>query len=802
MTSSRRWIVSGLAVTLIGAALATPATLEARISARGFVPTGAAGPDVAGLLAAAGVPKKQQPSDWVEWQRMGPEATIPRAAYERALRQAARVQRMTAATAAHLQAPEWTHMGPVNFGGRVVDLAVDPTQTNTVFTATASGGVWKSTDAGATWARSWPNKLTQAMGALAITSEGVLFAGTGETNPGGGSIVFGGTGLYRSTNSGETWKRVGLKTSGAFGRIAVDPSNPKIIYAAAAGNLFVPGGERGLYRSTDGGTTWKRILRGANATTGAVDIAVDPQNPKNLLAAMWDHRRLPTHRVYAGPGSGVYRSTNGGNTWTRITEGPVASPVGETGRIGVAFAPSDPARAYAIVSNKLDGEAVGLFRSDDGGATWTQTAADPGSLSQSVFGWWFGRLWVDPLNPDRLFVAGVELMESVNAGDRFVAHSQTLIGVGTGAFQAGPALHADQHGMQWDPNVPTRVYLGNDGGMYRSDQNGEPGSWIASVRQGWTQHYSVDVSTQNPSRVVSGLQDNLCQRNYTAGDSGRPDTWTKYGLCGDGLQTLINPTNDNIIYGCAQYGANCTRSPDGGQVFVPLGATQSQRRGWWVPLQFDPNDPNVMYYAGNIVNRSEDGGDSWTAISPDLTTQPQQRDPNPSYRIYGTITTVSAARKNANILYVGTDDGLLWRTRNLGGKWVRLRDDDLPKGLWITRVVASPTNAKVVYATYSGFRNGSDAPHVVRSTDGGNTFSDISGNLPDAAVNEIVVAGGRLVVGTDVGVFTSRLKGGKWFALGSALPRVPVFDITYHEETNTITAATFGHGIQRVELPS
>lgn len=800
MAVPRRSILVGLVVALVAAALASHGA-RPPVATSGFLSSGAAGPDVAGLLAAAGTPKKQQPSDWVEWQRIGPEATIPRGAYERALHQAARVEAMTAATAPELQAAEWQHLGPVNFGGRVVDVAVDPTQTNTVFAATASGGVWKSADAGVTWTRSWPNKLTQAMGALAITSEGTLFAGTGETNPGGGSIVFGGTGLYRSTDSGATWKRVGLKSAGAFGRIAVDPTDPKVIYAAAAGNLFVPGGERGLYRSTNGGTEWTRILRGANATTGAVDISIDPQNTKNLLAAMWDHQRLPTHRVYAGPGSGVYRSTNGGKSWKRVTEGPVAGTPAETGRIGVSFAPSDPSRAYAIVANRADGIAVGLFRSNDGGATWEQTGADPGSLSQSSFGWWFGRLWIDPMNADRVFIAGVELMESVDAGDNFVAHSQTLIGVGTGAFQAGPALHADQHGMAWDPNVPTRVYLGNDGGMYRSDENAAPGSWIAAARQGWTQHYSVDVSTQNPSRVVTGLQDNLCQRNYVGGDTGRPDTFNKYGLCGDGLQTLINPDNDLIIYGCAQYGANCTRSPDGGQAFVFLGSTQSQRRGWWVPIQFDPNDPNVMYYGGNIVNRSENGGSSWTAISSDLTTNPEQLDPNPGYRIYGTITTLAAATSDGNVLYVGTDDGLLWRTSNLGEKWVRLRDDDLPKGRWVSRVAISPANAKVVYATYSGFRHGSKTPHVVRSTDGGKTFTDISGNLPNAAVNEIVIAGKRIVVGTDVGVFISGAKGGKWFALGAGLPRVPIFDITYHEGTNTITAATFGHGIQRVELP-
>lgn len=797
----RRNLVVALTIVALAVPAAAPSGTAGFLAVPTFSGQGAPGPDVAGLLGAMGVPKKQQPSDWIEWQRMGPDASISRGVYARAVRTALEIERRTSTTAPALAEAPWSHMGPVNIGGRIADLAVNPTADNTVYAATAGGGVWRSTDAGVTFQRAWPNNLPQAMGALAIGSDGTIYAGTGETNPGGGGIVFGGTGLYRSTDGGQTWKFSGLRSAGAFGRIVVDPSDPKRVFAAAAGDLFNPGGERGLYRSTDAGKSWKRVLRGDNATTGAVDITIDPANPENILAALWDHRRFATKRIYAGPGSGVYRSTDGGDSWTRITKGPVADKPEETGRIGVAFAPSDPDRAYAIVANKLDGHAVGLFRSDDGGVTWEQTGVDPESLSQSSFGWWFGRLWVDPLIPDRLFVAGVEVIESVDAGNTFAAHSQTLIGVATGAFHAGPAIHADQHAMAWDPNLPNRVYLGNDGGVYRSDARGTVDTWVAGVSQGWTQHYSVDVSEQNPSRIVSGLQDNLCQRNYVAGDTGRPDTWSKYGLCGDGLQTLINYEDDLIVYGCAQYGGNCSKTLDGGGAFTLLGSTASQRRGWWVPLQFDPNDPAVMYYAGNIVNRSTDGGETWSSISPDLTTNPKQLDPNPGYRIYGTITTVAAAKSDGDVLYVGTDDGLLWRSSNLGKSWTRMTDPDLPKKTWVTRVAIDEKDANVAYATYSGFRSGRDAAHVVATIDGGRTWSNISGNLPDAPVNEIITIGKHLVVGTDVGVFIAGVKGKKWSSLGNGLPIVPVFDLRYHEATNTVTAATFGHGIQRVTLP-
>jgi photosystem II stability/assembly factor-like uncharacterized protein len=758
-----------------------------------------------------------EPGEWMSLQRANASGRIPSRAYGRAIEQANAIGRATQDADPALAAAEWTAMGPTNIGGRVVELAVDPIRGNSscvgtqcvpvrrVYAAAATGGVFRSSDSGLTWTRAWPDDITQAMGALAIGSDGVLYAGTGEANPGGGSIVYGGTGLYRSKDGGDTWENVGLATSGAFGRIAVDPSDPKRVFAAAAGNLFAPGGQRGLFLSEDGGDTWRPILLGKNATTGAVDIAIDPENPQNILAAMWDHARVHSHRIYGGVGSSVWRSTDGGATWTEATL-PHGLPEEEIGRIGVAFAPSDPDRAYAVIANKLDGYAGGMFRSDDGGATWTRTIG-PGSssfdpLSQSSYGWWFGKAWVDPANADRVFVAGLEVMESIDGATSFRAHSVSPAGVVSGVhYAANP--HADQHAMVWDPSIPNRVYLGNDGGVYRSDSGGRPGTWIGGVSQGWTQHYSVGVSQQNPNRVVSGLQDNMCQRNYVAGNQNTQQ-WTKYGLCGDGLQTLINPEDDNLAFGCAQYGSNCSRTVDGGGAFIPLGAT-SGRHGWWAPMVFDPNNADIMYKASNRLFRSTNNGDRWTAISDDLSTDPEQHDANTGYRIYGTITTIAVAKTDPNTIYVGTDEGLLWKTTDLGGEWTLLSDgddqDDLP-GTWVTRLAVDPTDANVVYATYSSFRNASDAAHVVRSADGGATWSNISGDLPAAPVNDIVFAGDDLAVGTDVGVFFSRDLGLTWLRVGSDLATVVVPDLEYHAGTNTLTAATFGHGVQRVTLPA
>lgn len=715
-------------------------------------------------------------ADWMFVQRRGADTTVASAAYRRALRQSRASAQRTALERPDVAGAEWTNLGPTNIGGRVVDVAVDPRKDDTVYAAAASGGVWKSTDATTTFAPSWPRGLTQAMGALAAGRDGTLYAGTGEANPGGGSITYGGTGVYRSDDGGKSWKNIGLKNSGAIGRIAVDPQDPERVFVAAAGDLYVPGGERGLYLTTNGGETFKRVLAGENGTTGAVDVAIDPKDPDNILVAMWDHHRLPSHRVYAGEGSGVWRSTNGGRSWREI-EIPHGLDADKVGRIGVTFAPSDPDRAYVIVASNLAGGGVGLFRSDNGGATFKKTAVEGGSLSQSSFGWWFGRLWVDPDDKERLFVAGVSLLLSTDGGD-------TVAAVGS--------VHADQHAMAWDPKVENRVYLGNDGGMYRSDSDGADRTWVAATSQGWTQHYSVDVAETDVTHVVTGLQDNGCIKNWDATQLSGPDKWNAVGLCGDGLETLIQPVHGQALYVCSQYGS-CTVSPAGVPAGVPL-LFNSERFGWWLPMEFDPSDPMVMYAAGNMVERSTDGGLSWSTISPDLSTNPKQLDPNTGYRIRGVVTTLAAAASDGNVLYAGTDDGLLWTTKDQGATWKKLKDDDLP-GSWVTSVAIDPENADIAYVTYSGYRGGSSAPHVLKTTNGGASWKDVSGDLPSAPVNDVTIAGGRVIVGTDVGVFLSE-RDGTWYRVGKNMPAIPVLDLRWHEGSGSLTVATFGHGIQ------
>jgi photosystem II stability/assembly factor-like uncharacterized protein len=692
---------------------------------------------------------------------------IPAGALARAALQARAVAAQTLAEDPAAAKPKWKFIGPTNIGGRILDIAVDPNAGNTIYVGTASGGVWKSTDGGATVKQAWPISNPQPIGALAVASDGTLYAGTGEAGPGGGSITYGGSGIWKSTDGATTWKKTGKFTSPVVGRIVIDPTNPSRIFVAATGDLFNPGGGRGVYRSTDAGAHWKRVLQGDNGTTGAVDLAMDPSDPDRIYAAMWDHRREPDLRTYGGVGSGVYRSTDGGATWNRLANG-LPAPSANIGRIGLAVSPSTPKRVYAIVIS-TNGSYQGFYRSNDSGDTWTQMAASGLSGSQSSYGWWFGRIWVDPADQDRVFVAGVPLELSTNGGQ---------------SFGGAGAVHADQHAMAWDPKQSGRVYLGNDGGLYHSDTNGS--SWTHATSEPFTQFYSVDVSEQDDTRLVGGAQDNGTLRSWA--------NWGDY-TGGDGEEALIDPTNQNNIYGCSQYGA-CSRSTNGGNSSLSFGSTVSDRYNWFTPVQFDPSNPQVIYLGGNRLNRSTNGAASFSVISPDLTGGPGRDSQYP----FGTITTVAASKTNAQELLVGTDDGRVWYTTNQGGSWTRSTDSDIP-GFWVSRVAIDPSNAQVAYATFSGYRGGSQKAYVLKSTDGGATWSDISGNLPTAPVNDIVVSGGTLYVATDVGVYSTTDGGATWRTLGKGLPATPVDDLELSVSANELFAASFGRGMWKVALP-
>jgi photosystem II stability/assembly factor-like uncharacterized protein len=723
------------------------------------------------------------PAEWMWLQRANEDGSIPATAYQEAVARTRQIEGNTLRTTPQLASVRWQLLGPSNIGGRLIDLVLDPNTAGTVYVAAGTGGVWKSTDGGTTLTSAWSDDLPQSMGALAIAPDGTLYAGTGEPDHGGGGSYYG-TGLYRSTDGGASWQSLGLEDTGAIGRIRIDPSDPQRIFAAAQGRLFDTGGERGLFLSENGGASWRQVLDGPNDSTGAIDVAVNPGNPDIVLAALWDKLRFPDGREYGGPGSGVHRSTDGGETWTRLGA-PLPSAESEPGRIGIAFgdacepnqsdcADSDPDRAY-VITNDRAGNLTGFFVSDDAGATWTRpTTGEPAlDAADGGFAWWFGRLWVDPDDADHVFSAGVPMMESLDGG---------------ASWTTGAGIHVDQHALAFDPHTEDRVYVGNDGGLYWSDQNGAVlGPWSAAAVQPYLQLYAMDASAQDLTRVSGGTQDNGSLRSWGGAD------WNRY-RGGDGMMNRINPVDLDNVYACSQFGG-CGRSDNGGDTMTSIRLLFAGERFNWVsPLEIAAGAPDTVYFGSNVLNRSDDRGQTWRQVSPDLTGGPTERNTTS----YGTITAIGIAPTDEDVVYVGTDDGRLWKTADGGASWTRLTDPDLPER-WVTRVSVDPGRPNIAWVTYSGFRWESETqPHVLMTTDGGASWRDISGNLPQAPVNDVIRhprQRGWLYVGTDMGVFFSPNLGRNWLKLGDTFPLVPVTDVHYHAASDTLFAATYGRSI-------
>ncbi|HEV2889653.1 MAG TPA: hypothetical protein VGX28_04695 [Frankiaceae bacterium] len=682
---------------------------------------------------------------------------------------------------------QWKLHGPYHIGGRVLDVVIDPKAKDSIYVASATGGVWHSSDAGMTFESRWPKDNTQTIGALAIAPDGTLYAGTGEAGPGGGSLTYGGDGVYRSRDAGKTWQNVGLTGTERIGRIVVDPADPQRVWVAANGPLFNEGGERGLYLSTDGGDTWTLKHPGTNTTTGAVDVALAPDDSDTVYVTMWDRLRHPDSRDYTGGGTALYRSTDGGETFEVIGQQFFGPNLEHVGRLGVAVAPGG---IVYVLSSTLLGATAGFYVSTDGGDTFTLKSVDDALLTGGfVYAWWFGRVYVDPKDPQHVFATGVNLPESKDGGATWTSPG---------------GIHADQHGIAWDPNVADRVYLGNDGGVWRSDDNGT--TWTHGTYMPWNQLFSVDVSQQRPERVVGGLQDNGGVRSWDSeGDVGK-ETWNDI-TGGDGTEMRINPQNDEIVYGCSQYGA-CGVSTNGGnnrQSFE--NDVLAERKNWLTPIEFDPSNPSLVYTATWQVWRSRNDAGDWEPISPDLTDGEQgSTEANPLFRNYNTVSTIATTTEDVGFVLAGTDDGHLWYTHDVGQAfpqvlttWTEVNDPDLPKH-YVTSTAIDQQNPDVAYVTYSGFRWGDTAATVFRSTDRGVSWEDISGDLPHAPVNKVLPIGDALFVGTDVGVFMSKNGGRSWARVGGNMAMSPIWDLAYQAKTHSLYAANFGRGAWSIPL--
>ncbi|MFZ5979268.1 MAG: thrombospondin type 3 repeat-containing protein [Candidatus Zixiibacteriota bacterium] len=731
--------------------------------------------DLRHLLKKTGDIGPARPSEWFFEQRAYPYNKIPRQQYKEAVLEARHIRDAYFAQKDAREEPVWTEAGPSNSPGRICDIAVHPDYPDTIYVASSSGGLFKSVDGGASWTSIFDNEGSPALGAVAIdpTNPDIIYLGTGEPNPRNSS--YEGDGVYKSIDGGATWTNIGLEYSYRIGRIVVDPLYPDTVYVAAVGTYWgASSPECGLYRSQDGGATWERLIY-IDDYTGCIDIALHSDSGV-ILAAMW--------QVRFGPGTTLWRSDDRGDTWADITGTNGLTAAGNLGRMAVTFGKNHNT-AYAIFSEGVaipsefdDSYISNVFRSDDLGVTWT--ACNITSLIPMTAGgriWYFCNIRVSPTNPNEVYVLDFDLAKSTNGGASWVNVSN---GNPSGDPDENP--HVDMHAMYILENNDDFLYLGHDGGVSFSDDGG--GSWVNFRNMPNTEFYAVDVDYQNPARLIGGAQDNGTWITY----AGSTSDYTHI-LGGDGFECWIDYYNSNNLYASWQFG-NFTRSTDSGATlyYAINGINFSENRGWLTPVVMDPNNPQKLYYGAQSVYKTVNGGQYWNQYSFAFTS--------------GYISAIGVARSDTLVLYAGASNGVVARTTDGGANW-----ENITAGLpnrFVTRLTVDPYDASIVYITLSGYRQDGDMlAHIYRSTDYGSNWTPISGNLPDVPVNDCIVDpydNNILYIATDVGVFKTSDLGVNWVPVGTGMPLVAVHDLEYHYPTKTLVAGTHGRSMYRLSL--
>jgi len=717
-----------------------------------------------------------KPNDWFWRQRAFPTGDIDYRAVAKAAGRARDMRRRDRAK----NRVYWETVGPTNIGGRVTDVAIDGRER--VFIGTAFGGVWRSDDRGESWTPVFEEQPSLAIGdiALAPSNHDVIYVGTGEANGGGNN--YGGTGVYKSTDGGETWLPSGLPDSRFIGRIAVHPQNPDLVYAAAMGELYGQGGNRGLYRSQDGGFSWTRVLF-ASPRAGFIDVAIDPQRPERVFAVSWDREREPGGRYMGGVDSGVWRSLDGGENWARLGGG-LPDPAPEVGRIGLAIAPSDPDVLYAIYADNI-GFFTGVYKSQDGGATWSRTTDGALENMYANFGWYFGNIRVHPEDPDVAFALGQTLYVTEDGGASWFEYHQLMTLKGTPIPQ-NERVHVDHHGLDFSPADPDFVVLGNDGGAYVAQAGYR---MHKRFQLPITQFYAAKIDPNFPERYYGGTQDNGTLRAL----SGREDGWAAI-LGGDGFRIEVDPRDSDNIYVEFQYGG-LFQIKNGQYIDGREALDPNDRANWNAPMALDPNDPDRFYYGTNRIYATDTGVTGLTPISGDLS-----KGPGAGNLSFGTTTTIAVAPSDSQTIYTGLDDGGVWATSDRGETWQPIAAG-LPER-WVTSVAVDPRDAAIAYVTFSGYTKVDFAAHVYRTADRGQTWTDISGNLPNAPANDLVVDSvdpDILYLATDMGVFFRRGPDQPWRTLGAGLPLVSVLDLDLHPTERKLAAATFGRSMYVID---
>lgn len=706
---------------------------------------------------------EKYPHDFMFMQRAYPTGQIKTEAYREAIQWKKQQTRNAGGT--------WEFVGPTNIGGRVTDIEIPIDQPQTYYVGAASGGIFKTIDAGATWNSIFDDQEMLSIGDIEISknNSSIVWVGTGEVNAGGGSLAYDGDGIYKSEDGGTTWEVKGLPDIGSISKIALDPNDDNTIFVGGMGPLFRNDTNRGVYRSIDGGDTWEQKLF-VSDSTGIIDMAIHPTNGDIVYAASWERIRRPQYRQYGGETSRIYRTSDGGENWTELTNGLPSNP-SDKGRISIAISQSNPNVLYARYTNAL-GSIQGVYRTADGGDTWSAMNAAP--LNNVGFHWWFRGIEIDPTDENIIYNVDFVVQKSLDGGATW---NDTFENV-----------HVDQHALAFNANVPGQVLLGNDGGFYKSTNDGN--SWVKDNTLPITQFYRMYVDPSFEDKVYGGTQDNGTNRTLT----GSTGDWEHiYG--GDGFQPLVDENDTNVIYAESQYG-NIGKSTNGGASFngATSGISGGDRKNWDTPITFDPQDSQILYTGTQRVYKTTNGAGNWTAISPDLT-----NGSGGGNLTYGTIISIDVSPLNSNIIIVGTDDGNVWTTQDGGANWDNV-SSSLPNR-WVTKVLASKINSNRFYVTFSGYRYGADEGHVYLAMDNGNTWVDLSTTLPDIPVNDIVQAdNGRLYVATDIGVFGSANGGTSWEPLSNNIPNVVVTDLHIHEPSDYLYAASYGRSIYKIDL--
>jgi photosystem II stability/assembly factor-like uncharacterized protein len=674
---------------------------------------------------------------------------------------------------------QWRLVGPFR-GGRAITATGVPGNPSVYYFGAVGGGVWKTTDAGVTWQPIFDAQPISSIGAVAVapSNPDVIYVGSGEADM--RSQIGYGNGMYKSTDGGKSWSRVGLADSRQIGKILVDPKDPNIVFVAALGHAYGANAERGVFKSTDGGQTWQAVLH-KDDNTGAIDLAFDPQNSQTIYASLWQTRRPPWNVYPAsnGPGSGLYKSTDGGANWTQLTKGV---PTEGLGRIGVAVAPSEHDRVYAIVDAK-DG---GLYRSDNAGATWHRTDDEHRIWGR---GWYFGVVAVDPKNPDLVYVSNTSMYRSTDGGKTFVS------------FKGAPGGD-DYHSIWIAPEDGQRIIISSDQGTVISLNGGQ--TWSSWYNQPTAQLYHVATDKSYPYWIYGAQQDSgaIAVESRSKYASITERDWKGVSVGGESGMIAPDPSNANIVFGggVSRYQADLSQDQD---VSPTVGREGMWRQTWTLPIIFSPADPHKLYFSHQVLFRSSNGGQSWDEISPDLTREdagvPANLDAiTAKYGVdsprKGVIYSIAPSPLDANLLWVGTDDGLIHRSTDDGKHWQNVTPAALTAWSKVAILEASHFDKQSAYAAVDRHRIEDYKAYLYRTRDGGKSWQSIANGFPDGAFANVVredpVRRGLLYAGTEAGIYVSFDDGDHWQPLQMNLPNVSIRDIAFHGDD--VVIATFG----------